>query len=79
MLWILFATFAVTAAVLGYSAGIAAHRPPLASALLIALIALVTYLIVDLDRPRRGLILVSQAPLVELQKSMGEVRAPPPH
>jgi hypothetical protein len=71
VLWILFATFGVTAAVLGYSAGIAGHRPPLASMLLIALIVLVTYLIIDLDRPRRGLIQVSQAPMLELQRSLG--------
>ena len=64
------ATFTVTAAVLGYSAGIAGHRPPLASMLLIALIVLVTYLIIDLDRPRRGLVQVSQAPLQHLQQSM---------
>ena len=70
VLWILFATFGVTAGVLGYSAGIAAHRPPLASVLLIALIVLVTYLIIDLDRPRRGLIKVSQQPMLELLQSM---------
>lgn len=71
VLWILFATFAVTAAVLGYSAGIAGHRPPLASVLMMALIVLVTYLIIDLDRPRRGLIQISQLSMQELQRSMG--------
>ena len=70
VLRILFATFAMTAAVLGSSAGIAAHRPPLASVLLMALVVLVTYLIIDLDRPRRGTIQVSQAPMLELQQSM---------
>jgi hypothetical protein len=72
VLWILFATFAVAAAVLGYSAGIAAHRPPLASMLLIALIVALTYLIIDLDRPRRGLIQISQAPMLELQQSLAD-------
>ncbi len=75
-LWVLFATFALTAAVLGYSAGTAAHRPPLASMLLIALIVLVTYLIIDLDRPRRGLIQVSQAPMLGLRDSMASASAP---
>ncbi len=70
VLWILFATFGVTAAVLGYSAGIARHRPPLASMLLVALIVLVTYLIIDLDRPRRGLIQISQTPMLELRANM---------
>jgi hypothetical protein len=76
VLWILFATFGVTAGVLGYSAGIAAHRPPLASMLLVALIVLVTYLIIDLDRPRRGLIQVSQAPMLELRAGMGDAEKP---
>lgn len=79
VLWILFATFGVTAGVLGYSAGIAAHRPPLASMLLVALIVLVTYLIIDLDRPRRGLIQVSQTPMLELQASMAVGGAATPH
>lgn len=78
VLWILFATFGVTAGVLGYSAGIAAHRPPLASMLLVALIVLVTYLIIDLDRPRRGLIQISQQPMRELRASMGDGDATAP-
>ena len=76
VLWILFATFGVTAAVLGYSASVADHRPPLATMLLITLIVLVTYLIIDLDRPRRGLIRVSQTPLLELQQAMAGTRTP---
>ncbi|MGE3848490.1 MAG: hypothetical protein AB7I01_16545 [Gammaproteobacteria bacterium] len=70
VLWILFATFAVSAGVLGYGAGLAAHRPPLASVLLVLLMVVVSYLIVDLDRPRRGLVQVSQQPMLNLRASM---------
>lgn len=70
VLWILFVTFAVSAGVLGYGAGLAAHRPPLASVLLVLLMVVVSYLIVDLDRPRRGLVQVSQQPMLSLRASM---------
>ena len=76
VLWILFATFGVTVAVLGYSGGVAEHRPPLATMLLVTLIVLVTYLIIDLDRPRRGLIQVSQSAMFQLQQSMAGAATP---
>jgi len=33
-------------------------------------LALVPYVVLDFDRPRRGVILVDQTPLVELQESL---------
>jgi len=67
----MFATIVLTAATLGYASGIAGHRVTLAAFVLLILIAMVVFLIVDLDRPRRGVIQVSHESLVSLQQSIG--------
>jgi hypothetical protein len=41
------------------------------------MVAVVITLVIDIDRPRRGLILVSQAPLLELRESLSRPRATP--
>ncbi len=71
VLFLMFATIVMTTATLGYASGIAGHRVTLAAFVLVVLIALVVYLIVDLDRPRRGSIQVSQESLLSLQKTIG--------
>jgi ABC-type multidrug transport system fused ATPase/permease subunit len=70
VLLLMFGTILMTAATLGYASGIAGHRVTLAAFVLVVLIALVVFLIVDLDRPRRGIIQVSQESLLSLQQSM---------
>ena len=60
----------MTTAILGYASGVAAHRVTIPGIALVVLIALVVYLIIDLDRPRRGLIQVNQESLVNLQRGM---------
>lgn len=72
ILILMFATFVMTTATLGYASGIAGHRATVASFVLVILIALVFYQIIDLDRPRRGAIQVSQESLISLQRSIGE-------
>jgi hypothetical protein len=67
---LLFATIAVTSAILGYASGISGHRVTVPAVALVLLVVCVVYLIIDLDRPRRGSILVSQESMLELQKSM---------
>lgn len=71
VLFLMFATIVMTTATLGYASGIAGHRVTLAAFVLVMLIALVVFLIVDLDRPRRGIIQVSQESLLTLQQSIG--------
>lgn len=71
VLILMFATIVLTAATLGYASGIAGHRVTLAAFVLLILIAMVVFLIVDLDRPRRGVIQVSHESLVSLQQSIG--------
>ena len=73
VLFLLFATVVLTTATLGYASGIAGHRVTLAAFILVMLIGVVVYLIIDLDRPRRGTIQVSQQTLLSLQKSIGSV------
>jgi hypothetical protein len=60
----------VGAMMVGYDFGITGHRHPLSEALLIFSIAMVLTLIVELDHPHRGVIRVSQQPLVDLQRRL---------
>lgn len=48
----------------GYASGEAGERPPPPMLVMIALIVLLLAMILDLDRPRRGLIEVDQSPLI---------------
>ena len=71
VLFLMFVTIVLTTATLGYASGIAGHRVTLAAFVLIVLIALVAYLIIDLDRPRRGAMQVSHESMLSLQKTIG--------
>ena len=71
VIWLLlYGTFLVTGGVLGFSTGLAGHRPSLVTYILIALIVVLTFIIVDLDRPRRGLIRVDQTSLTDLKAAI---------
>lgn len=67
VLFLLFGTLIMTAALVGYSSGVTGHRAAIAAYILLSLIVLLVFLVIDLDRPRRGLIEVSQQGLVDLQ------------
>jgi hypothetical protein len=70
---VLFVVFAVAIgglALLGYGAGLAGRRRRGSIAFFALLVALVLMVIFDMDRPRRGLIRVSQDSMVRLQESM---------
>lgn len=71
---LLYCVAAVAMAVTGYAAGLGGHRgfwPTVTTAVLIAVVIVV---VMDLDRPRRGLITVSQQSMVDLRDSLN--RAP---
>ena len=51
------------AAVLGYTSGLDGHRPVFAATAMFVLSVAVVYIIMDLDRPKRGLIQVDQQSL----------------
>jgi len=71
VLFLMFATIVLTTATLGYASGLAGHRVTLAAFVLVMLIALVVYLIINLDRPRRGPIQVSHESMLSLQQTIG--------
>jgi hypothetical protein len=54
----------------GFASGLSGHRHLLVTFLLVILISSVISLIADLDRPRRGLIKVSQQSLIELRQTL---------
>lgn len=72
VLFLMFATIVLTTATLGYASGIAGHRVTLAAFVLVMLIALVAYLIIDLDRPRRGATQVSHESMLSLQQTIAD-------
>jgi hypothetical protein len=79
---VFFMLFAVSLLALGqvaYSAGLTGRRRQVANVLFAFVIALVLVLIIDIDRPRRGLIQVSQDSMLRLKDSLKPIQdqAPP--
>lgn len=70
VLFLLYTTFLMTGVIVGYAAGVAGHRASFITYIMVALIVLLVFIIIDLDRPRRGLIEVNQASLVELRETL---------
>jgi len=70
---VLFLLFAVSTLALGqvaYSSGLSGRRRPVANLTFAFVIALVLNIIIDVDRPRRGLIQVSHDSMIRLQQSL---------
>ena len=70
VLLLLSGAFLISAMIMGYATGIAGHRTSFVAYLMIGLIVILAYLIIDLDRPRRGLVQVSEKSLRDLQADM---------
>src|SRR6478736_26460 len=70
VLFLLLGTFLITGAIVGFSGGVVGRRPPLVSFAMVVLIVVLVFVILDLDRPIRGLIVVSEKNLLDLQASM---------
>ncbi|HSG64569.1 MAG TPA: hypothetical protein VLD39_06195 [Gammaproteobacteria bacterium] len=70
VLFLLFGTFTLTACLVGYASGLSGHRASFPTYIMLTLIVFLVFLIIDLDRPRRGLISVSQQPMLDLQATM---------
>jgi hypothetical protein len=70
ILILLYGTFLLASVILGFTSGVAGHRPSVVGYLMVILIVILVYIILDLDRPRSGYIEVSQAPILELQTSL---------
>lgn len=74
VLGLLGATLLMSGWVVGFAAGAAGHRPSLVGHLMVMLIVVLVFMILDLDRPQRGLIRVSQQSLLDLQASIHAAR-----
>lgn len=70
VLLLLFVIFVVAGSILGAAAGLAGGRPVLATISMTALIVLVIFIVIDLDRPRRGLIQVDQSSMLALRQQI---------
>lgn len=70
VLFLLFVIFIVSGSILGAAAGLDGGRPVLATVSISALIVLVIFIVIDLDRPRRGLIQVDQSGMLALRQQI---------
>jgi hypothetical protein len=70
VLFLLYGTFVLTGIVLGYGARVSGHRASFATYILIALVVVLAFVVVDLDRPRRGMIRVDQSSLHGLKTAI---------
>jgi ribose/xylose/arabinose/galactoside ABC-type transport system permease subunit len=68
ILFLLFLVFIINGALMGYSSGLGLKRAYIPTVMLTILIVMVVFIIIDLDRPKRGLIKVKQDSLIELKK-----------
>ena len=75
ILFLLYLTFLLASGVVGYAAGNSGHRPPLVAYILVTLIVILSFIIVDLDRPQRGLIRTDQRSLTDLKAAIDAAQA----
>lgn len=68
VLFLLYSTFILTGGLLGYASGISGRRASNGTYVLVALIVVLVFIIIDLDRPRRGFIEVDQSSLTDLRE-----------
>ena len=71
MLLLLIGGSALSLTMVGYSAGLTRRRSLLTAVALVVALGAVIMIVVDLDRPREGLIQVSQQPLIDLRQQIG--------
>jgi hypothetical protein len=70
VIWLLIVVSASALGFIGYGNGLADERHFASTALFAATIALVLAIILDLDRPRRGMVRVSQVSMLRLQATL---------
>ena len=67
ILFLLFTVFIIGGGLMGYTSGLGSRRAYIPTVMFTVLIVLVVFIIIDLDRPKRGLITVKQDSLIELK------------
>jgi hypothetical protein len=75
VLFLLFSVFVTVGGMLGYNSGLGKKRPAFPTILLFTLIVLVVFIIIDLDRPKRGIIQVNQDSLHDTTITLQDYRA----
>jgi len=70
VLFLLFTIFVISGYILGYASGLHRRRAWMATMSMTALIVLVIFIVIDLDRPRRGLIQVDQSSMTGLKRQI---------
>jgi hypothetical protein len=74
VIWLLILGAALTLGMVGFHAGLHRRRSLISAVVLVVVLGAVITLVVDLDRPRQGLIQVTQQPLIDVMQQIG----PPP-
>lgn len=69
ILFLLFFAFIIGGALMGYNSGLSLKRAYIPTVIFSLLLVLIVFIIIDLDRPKRGLIMVKQDSLIELKSS----------
>lgn len=69
ILFLLFFVFIIGGALMGYTSGLGLKRAYIPTVIFSLLLVLVVFIIIDLDRPKRGLIMVKQDSLIELKST----------
>lgn len=67
ILFLLFIVFIMSGALIGYSSGLGRRRTTIPTMMMTFLISLVVFIIIDLDRPKRGIITVNQSSMQQLK------------
>jgi hypothetical protein len=62
---------ALTLVMVGYGAGLTRRRSSVTAIVLVIALSAVLTIVIDLDRPRDGLVQVNQQPLIDLQRQLG--------
>ncbi|EPX81568.1 hypothetical protein thalar_00123 [Litoreibacter arenae DSM 19593] len=70
VLFLMFATFVLLGSILGYSSGLTMVKAGFPIYAMMFLIVALVFIIIDLDRPRRGIIAVNQEPLGMISQTM---------
>jgi hypothetical protein len=77
VLFLLYFTLLITGLLMGYGCGVAGHRPVVASYGFCVMMVMVVTVIIDIDRPRRGLIQVDQSSLINIARAIDATAGAP--
>jgi hypothetical protein len=72
VLYMIMAVCLVTVGTIGFFSGLEGARSLIATALMCVVLAAVVFVIMDFDRPYRGILKVGQQPMIELRQSMDQ-------